>query len=183
MQVQNPVQEVSYQAPNRTSTKIPGWFMTVAIGSCLYIKVSPTQWAKPSCAGDFGNVLAGRSLALGYLSVISDFAHFQRHGSTYTSTIRTHNIPSVMMPVFGVHTEPQSTESSGTLFHAPVLEIRPSGAYVASLTMKTSVVVRSGYVVSEQLSIAGPDGYSGTQPLIYSRFGSSPAVKAPLGSQ
>ena len=169
LQVQNPVEQVVYQAPDRTLTRTSNWFMTVAIGPCLYIKVSPTLWAKPSCTGRFGNVLAGRLLALGYLQAVSDFTHFKHRGATYTSTIRTHNIPSVMEPVFGV-------SGTGVGFEVPILNVGPGGA---TFIMKTSVVVQSGYVVSEQLSITGPDGYSGRQLVTYASYGSSPAVNAP----
>jgi hypothetical protein len=169
LQVQNPVEQVDYQAPNRTLTKTSNWFMTTAIGSCLYIKVSPTLWAKPSCTGHFGNVLAGRALALGYLLTLSDFTHFDRHGATYTSSIHTHQIPSVMEPVFGV-----SGSAAGS--EVPILNVGPDGA---TFTMKTSVVVKGGYVVSEELSITGPDGYSGKQLLTYTSYGSSPVVNAP----
>lgn len=175
LQVQNPAERVFYQAPNRTSTSTSNWFMIVAIGPCLYLKVSPTLWAKPSCTGNFGNVLAGRSLALGYLRVISDFPKFQRSGSTYTATMRTQNIPSVMAPVFGTSGTTRRT-ARGLDSSIPLLNLSPGGDH---LTMKTSVVVRGGYVVSEQLSLTGPHGYSGRQLLTYSRYGSSPAVTAP----
>jgi hypothetical protein len=171
LHVENPAEEVTYQAPDRTSTRTSNWFMTLAIGSCLYIKVSPTLWAKPSCTGHFGNVLAGRSLALGYLHVLSEFSHFQHHGATYASTVRIHTIPSVMAPVFGV----SSTEQGG-IANVQILNIGPGGV---SFTMKTTVVVQDGYVATEKLSITGPDSYSGSQVLTYSGYGSSPALTAP----
>jgi hypothetical protein len=43
LQVQNPVEQVVYQAPNRTLTRTSNWFMTVAIGPCLYIKVGAAE--------------------------------------------------------------------------------------------------------------------------------------------
>lgn len=171
LQVQNPVEHVVYEAPNRTFTSTSNWFMTVAIGPCLYLKISPTLWAKPSCTGHFGNVLAGRSLALGYLQAVSDFIHFKHHGATYTSTIRTHDIPSVMESVFGV----TGMDTAGGV-ETPILNVGPGGA---TFTMKTSVVVQGGYVVSEELSITGPDGYAGKQLVTYAKYGSSPAVNAP----
>jgi hypothetical protein len=169
LQVHNPVEHVIYQAPNRTLTSTSHWFMTVAIGPCLYIKVSPTLWAKPSCTGNFGTVLAGRSLALGYLQAVSDFTRFTQRGATYTSTVRTHKIPSVMEPVFGV-------AGTGLGAKVPILNVGPGGA---TFTMKTSIVVEGGYVVSEQLSVTGPDGYSGRQLVTYTGYGSSPAVHPP----
>jgi hypothetical protein len=169
LQVRNPFEQVVYQAPNRTLTRTSNWFMTVAIGPCLYLKVSATLWAKPSCTGHFGNVLAGRSLALGYLQAVPDLTHFKRHGATYTSTIRTHHIPSVMEPVFRV-------SGTGVGSEIPLLNVGPGGA---TFTMKTSVVVQGGYVESEELSITGPDGYSGRQLVTYAQYGSSPQVNAP----
>jgi hypothetical protein len=179
MQLQTPSQQVTYQAPDRTSTTGPGGFTTATIGSCMYIKVSPSRWSKFTCNPQLVTFTGGRSFALNYLRVISDFTDFQRHGSTFTSTIRSHKVPSAMVSVYGTLGSSSSGKSnggSGVVGKAPGVT---QGVGAPLYKMKALVVVRGGYLVSEQLSIADPQGHIGRQTLTYSRYGSSPAVDKP----
>lgn len=179
MQLQTPSQQVTYQAPNRTSTTGPRGFTTATIGSCMYIKVSPSRWSRITCNPQLVTFTGGRSFALNYLRVISYFTDFQRHGSTFTSTIRSHEVPSAMLSVYGILGSSSSGTGSGS---SGIVSETPGvmqGLGAPLYTMKAVVVVRGGYLVSEQLSIADPQGHTGRQTLTYSRYGSSPAVDKP----
>jgi hypothetical protein len=179
MNIQTPSQQVTYEAPNRTSMTQSGGFTSATIGSCLYVKVSPSHWSKLSCNPSLVTFTGGRSFALGYLRVISNFTNFEKRGSTFTSTVRSHDVPSVMASVWGTMgsgSSAKSTGNSGVVIETPLLM---QGVGAPLYTMKAVVVIQDGYLVSEQLSIADPQGHTGRQTLTYSRYGSSPAVNTP----
>jgi hypothetical protein len=174
MQLQTPTQQVIYQSPNRTSTSLGG-FTSATIGQCEYLKVSPSKWQRFTCNPQLTESTGGRTFALGYLQAISDFNQFERRGSTYSATLRTHNVPLAMVSVYG-NSGSSSSGTSGSAVEVPGVMQGPRGPLYK---MTVVLIVKGGYIVSEELSIADPMGNTGRESLIYSHYGSSPAVHIP----